>query len=283
MTHSDLIIDGDNLREDFGVTLCQGSTANFLSLPQFKDIDSDDWAEQDFIDVDASAPVFKRKEFDLTIQGGVSSVAAFCGRSDYSYFPLTISNTPFDLQKCLTKGVTSLSTLRGVSRATIRFTSDDDPYTLLDQHATAALISQLPFSESCWFAGTTPENFGSIGVRVVKGTNDSFATPPAVKQPLTRDVSITPGMIYDSHDSVTVYGSKRLTIQCLLNAGSSYTDFWNRWLHFMSRCTTRGGIGIVYGGIEGKYLYNSMRVLEYVPSKPVPWLKFSVEFIRIAQ
>jgi hypothetical protein len=171
-----------------------------------------------------------------------------------------------------------------VSRATIRFTSDDDPYTLLDLHGDASVFERAPWQEYYLFmpANSSAIDFGEIGVRVLGGTLDSFRAVPAAKQPLTRDISVETGMLYDSHDSGTVSGSKRATIQCLLHYGSSYTDFWNRYLFFLHMCTMRCGIRIAIPQTNGWWLYSGMRVAEYIPAKTVPWLKFSVEFTRIA-
>lgn len=281
MTRHDLIIDGDNLREEYGVHLCKGSVANFISLPQFKDMDGDDWAEEDSVDVECSSPVFRRKEFELTIAGDEEGVLYWSSANTYSYLAVTIDNTPIVLQKCLTLGTTAYSSLNGLHMATVRFASDDDPYQLLDNH-TAADFPQLPHDEGWWFVRSgTLQNFGDIGVRVLRGTEDSFARRTAAKRPLEREISTVAGMIYDSHNETPAYEAKALTLYCMLSAGSSASEFWDRYLYFLQMCTRRGGVTIVHGTEQGRYIYESMRVTDYMPSQPVPFIKFSVTLRRI--
>lgn len=282
MRRTDIIIDGDNLREEYGITLCKGSAANFLSMPQFKELDSDDWAEEDYIDVEASSPVFRRREFGLTIAGPAESVDYWCSANSYTYLPVEISGGPYSLNKCLILGTSAYSSLRGLAVATLRMASDDDMYIILDSYSSPD-FTQLPYSESCWFVrqGGTLQNFGDIGVRVLSGTGDSFRRRPSAKMPLERDVSTVSGMIYDHHNGDPAYSAGTVTVNCLLASGSGYQDFWDRYLYFMHMCTQRGGVTILHGTDEGRYLYSGMRVTEFIPSEPVPWMKFSVSFTRI--
>ena len=280
MRRTDIIIDGDNLREEYGVHLCKGSVANFISLPQFKDMDSDDWAEEDYLDVDTSWQVFARKEFDLTIAGGRSDVLHWSGADSYAYMSLGITNTPVALQKCVILGTTGYSSVNGLHIATVRFASDDDPYELLDEHSYAG-FQPLSFDDGWSFERLgSLVNFGAIGVRVLRGTEDSYIRRPAAKPPLERDVSIVAGVIRDSRNETPSYQSSTLAINCLLSAGDSYSDFWDRYLHFLYMCTG-SNVVIVHNGNRGRYLYSGMRVTEYLPSEPVPWLKFVINFTRI--
>lgn len=282
MRRTDLVIDGNNLRESNGITLCNGSTANVLSLPQFKAMDSDDWAEEDYLDVECSSPVFARKEFDLTIAGPETEVFEFCGLDSYRYVSLSVTGTPVDLEKCLVTGVSSYHVLRNMATATVRFVSDDNPYLILDQHSLP-YFQPAPGEEEYSFVneGGVVENFGYTGVKVLSGTHGSMERRPSSKQALTRDVSIVPCMIYDNHYGTPTSQANRVSIQCLLHTGISYNDVWNRYLYFIGRCAARGGIRIMHAGNVGAYLYSGMRVLGYVPYDDIPWIRFQIDWTRI--
>lgn len=281
MTRHDIILDGDNLREAYGITLCKGSVANAISLPPFKEMQRIDWQEEDFAQVDASAPVFERKEFDVTLAGSLEYIDYWCAQQYHHYVNVTITNTPVELDKCKIERVTRYETLGALAKAVLRISSDDDPYDLLNEHDSASSFSQMPYETPFRFMlDGTAVDFGEIGIRVLKGWRDELNWHPDIKKPLERDISVVPAMICDT-GGTPHFSGRRLSIQCLLHCGASIQEFWDRWLFFLYMSTRPGEIEIISGGVAGNYIYSGMSVNEYIPSLPVPWLKFTITFEKV--
>ena len=276
-----MILDGDNLREEYGIALCKGSVANAISLPPYKEMKRIDWQEEDFAQVDASAPVFARKEFDVTLSGPLGYIDYWCSQQYHHYVNVTITNTPVNLDKCKIERVTRYETLDGFAKAVLRISSDDDPYDLLNEHDSTSSFSQMPYETPFWFMRDgTAMNFGEIGIRVLKGWRDGLNWHPDIKKPLERDISVVPALICDTGGSPHLSGRK-LSLQCLLHCGVSVNEFWDRWLFFLHMSTRPGGIEIISRGVTGNYIYSGIQVNEYVPSHPVPWIKFTITFEKV--
>lgn len=281
MIRHDIIIDGDNMREAYGITLCQGSVANALSLPPFKEMKRIDWQENDLVQVDASSPVFARKEFDITLAGPVEDIDYWCAQQYHHYINITITNTPVELNKCKIERVTRYDTLRGFAKAVLRISSDDDPYDLLNEHDSTSSFSQITYETPFWFMlGGTAMNFGEIGIRVLKGWRDGLNWHPDIKSPLERNISVVPAMLCDT-GGTPHFSGRMLSLQCLLHCGASVQEFWDRWLFFLYMCTRPGKIEIISDDVTGNYIYSGMSVNEYIPSLPVPWLKFTITFEKV--
>lgn len=281
MIQHDIILDGDSMREAYGITLCQGSVAGALALPQYKELKQTNWQEHDYTEVEATAPMFRRREFDITLAGPVDDIDYWCAQQYHSYINVTITNTPVDLDKCRIERVTRYETLAGLSRAVLRISSDDDPYDLLNDHDSTSAFSQLPYETPFWFMyGSTAMNFGEIGVQVLKGWKGSLHWHPDIKTPLERDISVVPAILSDT-GGTPHFSGRRLSMQCVLHDGSSLSEFWNRYLFFLYMATRPGKNVLVAEEESGNYIYSGMTVNEYVPSSPVPWIKFTITFDRV--
>lgn len=274
-------IEDLGINDDLGQYTLQGSVAPLLAIPSFKpsSIRTVSWQEETGMQAELSAPVFRSRDFQLKLWGS-DLMSVWSAASPQGYFTLSVENTLIDLSKCRLRGVSSYSALNGVQSALFNITSDDDPRDLLDEYAD--------YSPSGGASYTTPYslyepafgNIGALGIQVLDGWRNTLAKPGDPKMPMTRDVSVSAGMLFDDVQTLSPKTSARkISIPCLLHTGASLADFWARYYCLLYWLTKPGEIIITQGVVSPSSLhcyYDSMTVNEYVPSEPVPWLKFTV-------
>ncbi len=286
MNHT-LYINGEDIREDYGVISVQGNVARMLALPKFKPLKVNRWREGIGHEADLSTqPVFASKDFTLRLAGGgVRDVVESMMSGEYT--ELSCDGTPVSFTKCRLRGVTSFGILDGMETADLQISSDDDPRTALSAYAAyiPAVTGSEPSAESRIGIDVPGQSMNwhyldELGIRVLGGFTGSVLFPGTPKSGMLRDVSTVAGMIFDSStaNEDNRDADRTLLLPLLLHFGTSRQDFWSRlgtllyWLTF--------GEVRIYENITGNtYLrcyYESMAVQEYMPSGIVPWIRFNV-------
>ena len=286
MNHT-LYINGDDIRTEYGAASVQGNVARMLTLPKFKPLKVNRWREGTGHEADLSTqPVFASRDFTLRLAGsGVRDVAEAMMSGEYN--EIACAGTPISFVKCRLRGVTSFGILNGMETADLQISSDDDPRTALSAYAAYMPAVTGPEPSAANRVGIAVpgqsknwQYFDELGVRVLSGFASSALSPEIPKSGMLRNVSTVAGMIFDSStaNSNNRDADRTLQLPLLLHFGTNPQDFWSRLgtlLYWLTFGEVRVGESLT-GSTYLRCYYDSMSVQEYMPSKTVPWIRFTV-------
>ena len=162
-----LYIDGNDAYASYGVYVVHGGWNELIAYPPLKNVNSNDWQEEDGIEADLSAPVLNTREVQLKIAiSGLFSrfFALIALLSDGAYHTF---ESPF-IQRTFRLRLTqqpNMSAAKVLGTATLKF-ADDFP---LSGYTYAAPASTVIAADDYTFDGVL---FTDYGVRVLRGTLD---------------------------------------------------------------------------------------------------------------
>lgn len=193
---------------DFDVILGENSYKSLLQWPSLKSVQTNNWAEDDGIEVDLSAPRLSSRNFSLYFHG--------YGEDRYAEFISYLSNSAINdfwfpelgIKLSLRVDSNSLSKMQGNWQSfSINFV-DDSPRMVFEP----LLIDGTPTDYQ--IDGT---DFADYGLIVLEGTDKSLKQLPKNKQRLTISLDSQDGAVYDSDGSVNTESTKA-TLKLLLRA-----------------------------------------------------------------
>lgn len=268
MKTGSLYVDGFDVYEQFGLYVVAGGWNELVAMPPLKTVKTNDWQEEDGIEVDLSAPVLNTRE--VSVKFAVADT--FVGLADFLDY---LSRGAYHIFSCEEIGRTyrlrltqqpNMKSARILGQATLKF-ADDFPlegYTYLAPDSGMAddgsyTVDELPIT--------------SYGVRVLKGTYDEVVKASAVKPNLLRNISVLPGADYDGAGSVT-YKSKDVKLQCLLRA-ESLDRLWRNYDALLYDLIRPGErlLGVDALKQEFPFYYKSCQVTKFCPTGRI-WMQF---------
>ncbi len=215
-----LLIDGRDAYTTFGVFVADGGYNGLVQYPSLKTPDSNNWPEQDGIEVDLSDPKLDSKTFSMKFAGtlyfSVRNLIDYL--SDEAYHE-------FDFREI------------GIVR-TIRLTDNADRHTV-DPLKTFTLnfADDYPFADctyktpvrvtNCWQTGfeIDGKSLSDYGIWIVNGTHDDILKSPSVKQNLLVNIPSINGAMYDGED--VFFQAKDVKIKCHIKA--DINTFWRNY------------------------------------------------------
>lgn len=210
-------IDGLGLKATFGAFIPRGGYNDLLVFPAMKKPTTNDWPEEDGIEVDLTDPVLEAKEVGISFL--VSDPA-----KDVREFLATVSEPGYH-----TIGITSLGrnwSLRLTDHSENKIYPNASLFTL-------RFVEDLPLrpvsaSYSCGVVvPVSSYNIDTISLDqygiVVMTAKDEVCKLPSVKQNLTTASAYRDGQTYDV--ATLVFNSKETTFKCRLKA-ASMSQFW---------------------------------------------------------
>lgn len=218
-------IDGIDIYTRYGVVITSGGYNDLLCFPALKEPETNDWPEEDGIEVDLSTPALEAKE--VTISFG-------CNRPECSDFIFMISKPGYhtiritELSREWRLRLTTQTALKDYIRAVAFSLKFVDDYPVRSTAYAPASGSGLNLPVSEYELDGVP--FSQYGIEVTDGWDD-LQKSPTVKQNLTRSFSTSDGQMYDV--DLVVFSAKETTLKCCLSAVSvaklweCYTAFFN--------------------------------------------------------
>ena len=264
-----LYIDGNDAYSSYGVFVVEGGWNELIAYPPLKSVDSNDWQENDGIEVDLSAPVLDTRDVQLKI-----AISGLFSR----FFTLLelLSDGAYHTFECASIGRTyklrlvsqpSLTAAKVLGTATLKL-ADDFPlqdYTYQEPQSSVASYDDYTIDG---------KNFTTYGVRILSGTLDEIRKSPDVKKNLLRNIGTQSGATYD--DQNVTYSSKDVKIYCLLRA-DSLTEMWRNYdalLYDLIRADERT-LWVNDLEQEFSFYYKSCQVTEFYPDGKI-WLMFTL-------
>ncbi|MDL2309850.1 hypothetical protein LJC39_01865 [Parabacteroides sp. OttesenSCG-928-B22] len=219
-------IDGVSTWNRFGIWITKGGYNELLSFPEMKEPPTNDWPEEDGIEVDLSSPRLMVKEAGVTF---ISSRESF-NVIDFIDF----LSTP-GYHSLFIPSLNRSWSIRLLSNPAIKMYKSATPFTIRfaeDNPTIRVNTSPYPGMSivgSSYAVDDVPLDF--YGVIVDKGKVEVLKAP-TVKMNLNREIRILDGRIYDAEK--LYFNSKEVTFNCRLKA-SSVDNFWSCYDSFFGK------------------------------------------------
>lgn len=224
----DVYIDGIDIFSAYGANITDGLDSLF-TFPAIKEPESNDWPEEDGLEVDLETIHLLATEVSLTFfADNPDDLIVKISEPGYH----TISVTKFEREWSFRfSSQTSNKTIKYAGAFGLKFVIDDPVRPILPDS----------YTPNTWVKDTgyylDDINFKSFGVEVYEGM-DEIKKSPVVKQNLIRnDISIIDGQIYDTE--TLVFSGKDVSIKCLFVA-SDMTNFWSCYNAFFAKLIEPG-------------------------------------------
>jgi hypothetical protein len=267
-----LFIDGLDAYTQFGVYVTEGGYNDLVAYPDLKNIQSNDWPEENGIEPDLASPVLDSKTFSVkfALCGGYAHMKALIDSlSDEAYhvFNFAEIGRTYNLRLISQSGISIAGDLRVFS---LSF-ADDFP---LSGYSYLAPDTTIPQSTSYKIDEV---NLTAYGVIVLAGTLSEIEKIPDVKRNLYVNIESQPGATYDN--GIVRFKSKEVTLKCLLRA-TTLTQLWRNY-NALLYDLTRPGERKLYAsgtGLEYPFYYKSSSVKSFFPTDKI-WLEFDLTLI----
>ena len=270
MMRDRLYVDGIDIYLEYGVYVPDNDWASLVAYPPIKTPDSNDWQEEDGIEVDLSAPVLDTREVRLSfllndIYGSFSDFLALVSDGAFHTFEVVTIGRTFKL-RLVSQGKIECSEI--FRRETLVF-ADDYP---LDGYTYVAPQSGQPSSDA-YAVDDIPTT--DYGMRVLAGTLAEVVKTPAVKTGLLRNINTQAGAIYDSGAQV-FFKSKDVKLNCLFRA-ESLPELWRNYYAFLHDLIKPGERLLYVKDYEQElpFYYRSCSVKEFFPEGRI-WIGITI-------
>ena len=284
-TQARIIIDGIDSFERFGVFALESGINELISYPPIKTVASNDWHEQEGIDVDLSAPRLdgRTASVKIGVSGEIGSVLAitrleaflaFLRQKVYRVFRFGfLGGREYTLRLV---GEPNLTIVQALGFATIKV-ADDFPqkgYTYVAPH------SAIPRYDDYLLNGRA---FTDYGARVTAGTLADFARRADVKVGLTRNIATKNGIIGDAECVIRQKG-KEVKMRLHFRA-ETFAELWRNYDALLYDLTRPGERTIRVrdlGNRDYQTYYKSAQVTAFYPDDR-PWLDTTISLVVVRE
>lgn len=263
----DLFIDNIDAYTQWGVSIQDGGYNGLIQYPPLKDIQFNDWPDEDGIDPDLSAPKLNIKTFNIlfgsTSEQGRQYFLEYLAEGSYHVFnipKLSFSRT----LRCMNE--TALVS-NGITNFTLQFV-DDFPDNFVGSFS--------PISLGVPMRGYTMDSvdFSAYGIWVREGTDDSIERMPSVKPNLIRQNSVSDGALYNP--TGVYYQAKDVVLRLTLKA-DDIPAFFNNYYAFFSNMVAPGTRWFTYPRSTRSYpfYYKNATVTDFTFGNGI-WCDFNL-------
>ncbi|MCM1066797.1 MAG: hypothetical protein NC418_04380 [Muribaculaceae bacterium] len=269
MLNDRLYIDGIDAFATWGIFVVKGGWKGIIAYPPLKTPQSNDWHEEDGIEVDLSEPRLNTTEAQLDLawtglyadfDGFINHLAdgayhTFHAKSIGRTFRLRLSQMP------------SLSLAQQMGFCSLKLCNDFplDGYQYAEPRSNIARYSDFLLDG---------RPFTDYGCRILQGSLAQLRKTAAVKPKLLRNIASMPGAIYDS--GAVTFKAKDAKLFCLMRA-DSLTELWCNYDALLFDLVRPGERELSVAALEHTFPchYKSAAVDDFFPSGKI-WLQFTI-------
>ena len=218
-------IDGIDAFTRYGVMIEEGGYNGVLSYPSLKEPEqSNNWLEEDGIEVDLSDPKLNTKELDISFSAFDEYMLGdfIALLSDGAYHTFDFKDISHLCSLRLVQETNKIQYVKA-ERFTLKFADD---YPLNGYTYLAPSSSKVPI-QGYELDGV---DFSIYGIRILEGSEAQLMKSPAVKKNLLRNIINQNGAIYDSEN--VVFEAKDVVLNCCLIA-NDIAEFWRNYNAFL--------------------------------------------------
>ena len=265
-------IDGSDAYSLYRMSVMNTGYKELVAFPPLKSVESNDWAEEDGMEVDLSAPMLDTRELSIRFacHGYEARFGAFVeslSGNAYHDFNFTEIGKTYTLRLVSQPDMSQKHTLSAFS---LRF-ADDFP---LPGYSYLAPQSNIVPQRDYEIDGIDLSNYG---VYILRGSDTEILKFPAVKKNLLQNIKVKNGAVYDGM-SVT-FQTKEVKLNCLMRA-ASLAEFWrnyNAFLYDLTRPKERI-LHVNSTGYEYPCFYKNCTVSHFKPFGKI-WFEFNLTLI----
>jgi hypothetical protein len=264
-----LYIDGVDAYASFGVSVANGGYGGLAAFPPLKKVESNDWHEEDGVDVDLSNPALDTSEIAVK----------FISDGDADGFVATLANGAYHRLEFVEIGRTYR--LRLVSQQSLKVAGGLREFTLqlandfpLEGYAYAAPQSSMALPPTGYTIDDV--DLAAYGVTALRGSLSEALKPPPVKKNLLRSASAAHGALYDN--GAVTFQQKDVSLKCLMQA-ATMEELWRNRDALLYNLTKAGerALGVKEAGVYACY-YKSCTVEKFAASGKL-WLAFALNLV----
>lgn len=284
-TQARIIIDGIDTFDRFGVFALESGINELISYPPLKAVASNDWHEQEGVDVDLSAPRLdgRTASVKIGVSGEIGSAfaitrldafLAFLRQKVYRVFRFGfLGGREYTLRLV---GEPNLTIVQALGFTTIKV-ADDFPQK---GYTYVAPQSSIPSYDDYLLNGRP---FTDYGARVTAGTLADFARRADVKVGLTRNIATRNGIIGDAEGVVRQKG-KEVKMRLHFRA-ETFAELWRNYDALLYDLTRPGERTIRVrdlGNRDYQTHYKSAQVTAFYPDDR-PWLDTTISLMVVRE
>lgn len=221
-------IDNTDIYTDYGVGITENGFNDLFLFPALVTPYSNDWPEQNGIQVNLSNPLLQNKNVGISFASitkdnvNVDNFLSILTTEGYRTLDIRSLGKTFQLRA---SSENNRAVYNNAQTFTIQFV-DDFPRGLLDNTATKQGhgFTNLPTSDYL----LDSIRFDEYGIVVEQGKAEVYKMP-TLKQNLTRSISNRDSVIYDT--SIVRFQSKDVTLKCALYC-NTIEQFWQNYYAF---------------------------------------------------
>lgn len=273
MKQSQIYIDGADAYKQFGIFVTQGSYNNLVNFPASKQLDSNDWPEED------------GQEFDLSSislsTGEVSVELGFLNHWKFSDFVTLLSDKAHHEFEFKELGRTyrlrlasqnSFELFTGLNIARFTFVND---FPREAGYVYQIPVDPLPLADGYELDG---RDFADYGVLILEGSDAEIRKSPSVKKNMLQEFKRQDGAVYDGE--VVKFQTKEVALRCLMRAKDTESFWRNRdaLLHDLTKLSSKkDSQGYEYSDVERSLYYD-----EYSESYPCYYKSCQTNELKIS-
>lgn len=284
-----LTIDGEDIFTKYGVVVSDGGLASLVQWPSLKEVESNDWFEEDGLEADLSAPRLASRDVEIPLSlvrgNDILGLLAMLGsRTFHEVYSPDLGMT-FRLRYVSCGSVSTVNGDVGTASVTM---ADDFPLWNFTRNGLAS--TSVP---ACGII-INLRDLSAYGVRVLQGTVDSFRQAAESKTPLTRDIAARDGLITDgvtgggltvekgpSYDNPAMRKrSRSVTVKCLMSRMTA-AAFAKNWRTLLYDLTRPDGRTVTVAALERSFrcYYSSCSVERFYSATGGLWCEFTLTIV----
>lgn len=220
MTTGRFYIDGKDAYAAYGVFVANNGYTGLISFPPYKELDKNDFEEENGIDVDLTSPAFSVREFAITFYSKdywktVDFIALI---SDGSYHEYNFAEAGCRLRLRLLSSPQK-KIFKVMENFSMTFADD---FPMKDYSHLAPEPGGIPKQTSYEIDGVPLSDYG---VYLLDGSDGEIIKMPAVKKNLLIDLPGQSGAIYDGEN--VVFQKKDVALKCWMRSKNVSTMWQN--------------------------------------------------------
>jgi hypothetical protein len=268
-----LYIDGNDAYATYGIFVTDRGYDELVAYPPLKNIDFNDWHEEDGIEADLSSPKLDTKEFSIKFayRGSENMINQFYRLlSDKAYHMFDFA----EIERTYKLRLVSESGLKIIQNLRVFNLNFADDFPLRDYDYEDPISSIFP---SMGYK-IDDVDFSEYGVAILKNTISSILSSPVIKQNLLISTGANHGASYDNE--IVTYSEKEVKINCLMRAGS-LSEFWNNYNALLYNLIRTGERQMMVEQLDGavyNFYYKQCEVTRFAPTSKI-WLQFTLTFV----